>query len=102
MAFEVYDATECALIKERFESEEVGVIASVLVHCEQDTGVFGLAGECVCFGGSWREGLFDQDMFAGFYRSGSEIEMRCRWSCDDDNVDIGVSDQVVGRGVDLC
>lgn len=98
---ELEHAAQGARLDEVLGQQEVGVPAAVLVHADELASGLGNVGELLGLGGGGDEGLLGQDMLAGFEGLLGQVEVVVGRGGDDNDIDVGVGDEVVGGSVVL-
>lgn len=98
---ELENAAEGVVGEQVADEEEVGVPAAVLVDADEAVAGAGNGDELVGLGGGGDKGLLGEDVLAGFEGGLCEGKVLVGRGGDDDYVDVGVGDEVVGGGVVL-
>lgn len=98
---ELEDTTEGARLDEVLGQQEISVPAAVLVHADELPSGLGNIGELLGLGGGGDEGLLGQDVLAGLEGLLGEVEVVVGRGGDDNDIDVGVGDEVVGGSVVL-
>lgn len=98
---ELEHAAQGARFDQVLGQQEIGIPPPVLVHADELAALLGNVGQLLGLGRRRHKGLLRQDVLAGLEGLLRQVEVVVGRRGDDDDVDVGVGNQVVGRGVVL-
>jgi hypothetical protein len=100
MRFDVIDRPQHAALEQIGNGEKIAVPAAVVKHAQLQAALFRLRHQRLRLGHRHGKRLVDHHVLAGAQRGQSQRIVRFVRRGDDDEIDRGVFDQRVGRGVD--